>query len=57
MEQESQSSNEEEISEFSPDKILANKMADEIMQALGQSEEAAYLVFLKLKLKFGAGKV
>ena len=46
----------EEIREFSPDRVLVNKMADEIIKALEQSEETAYLVYLKLAIKFGSGQ-
>ncbi len=48
-------SNEEDIRDFSPDRPLANQMVDQIMGALAQNEEAAYMVYLKLAPKFGLG--
>lgn len=54
METESQSN---EISEFAPDKIISGQVVDDFMKILDQSEEAAYKLFLRLKLKYGAGKV
>ena len=47
---------EEEIREFSPDRLNYQHVADQIMQALSQSEQAAYLVYLKLSNKFGAAQ-
>jgi hypothetical protein len=38
------------------DRPLIPNMVDEIMKALGQSEEAAYRVWLLLGNKFGAGQ-
>lgn len=47
---------EDDIREFSPDKILATALAKEVLKVLEQSDEAAYKVYLVLATKYGAGQ-
>lgn len=46
----------DDVRDFVGDKLLTPHMVDEIMKALEQNSEAAYLVYLKLAIKFGAGQ-
>lgn len=48
--------NEQPIRDFSPDRQIVPHLVDNIMAALDQSSEAAYMVFLKLATRFGSGQ-
>jgi len=46
----------EEVRDFVPDRINPNQLVDEVMKALDKSAEAAYLLYLKLATRYGAGQ-
>lgn len=46
----------EDIRDFVPDRINKAQLTDEVMQVLSKDDEAAYLVYLKLCNRFGAGQ-
>jgi len=46
----------EEIRDSIPDRINPSRLVDDIMKALDQSAEAAYLLYLKLAIRYGAGQ-
>jgi hypothetical protein len=49
--------NSEEVREvFEGEKLLPTVMAKQILEALKQSDEAAYKVYLVLSTRFGAGQ-
>ena len=44
------------IQDFSPDRPIVPQMVAHVMEALNQSEDAAYMVYLKLAIRFGSGQ-
>jgi hypothetical protein len=49
--------NSEEVREvFEGEKLMPSVMANQLLEALKQSEEAAYKVYLVLATHFGAGQ-
>lgn len=51
------SSTEDEIVEVCPDKqVLPTLLAYQVIDALGASEQAAYMVYMILATRFGAGQ-
>lgn len=45
-----------DVRDFVPDRINPNQLVDDIMKALDQSSDAAYLLYLKLAIRYGAGQ-
>jgi len=46
----------EEVRDFVPDRVNPNQLVDDILKALEQSSDAAYLLYLKLATRYGAGQ-
>jgi len=46
----------DEVLEPCPDRVLASQLATQVLEALKQSEEAAYKVWLLLSTRFGAAQ-
>jgi hypothetical protein len=46
----------DEVLEPSPDRLLASQISNQVMEALKQSNEAAYKVWILLSTRFGAGQ-
>ena len=46
----------DEVRESIPERPPYNKMVDEVLQVLSHSDQAAYMVYLKLCNRFGAGQ-
>ena len=50
------SEKEQEVRDSIPDRVLQTLVVDEVIKMLQGNDEAAYKVYLKLAIRFGAGQ-